>query len=171
MKSGSSVALTLDEINANKYTGLLEDKNIWLYGTGSKRLRFIYDLYGIRNVYTKLKNKWYDHYRGQRCIVVKNVDRAFMDRCGLDIILQLGDRYPYSGKTRTGHVLLSPRDYNLVVTSEEQPEDILDQVDVAAIRKRFCIVHMRGTQEDSNSGLEGHESAKTREEKSEETCN
>lgn len=123
------------------YNGVLEYKNIWICGD-AVNTDFVYSLYGEENVYAKRKDRFFDGYKGQRCILIRDLDKPFMKKCGTDMLLSIGDRYPKSVQVRGSWIHLFPKDYELVVTSKYKPEEIVDYTELGCIRRRFCVISM-----------------------------
>ena len=123
------------------YNGVLEYKNIWICGD-SIRPDFIYSLYGAENVYVKRKDRFFDGYNGQKCILIRDLDKPFMKKWGTDMLLSIGDRYPSTVQVRGSWIHLFPRDYELVVTSRYRPEEIVDCTEIGCITRRFCVISL-----------------------------
>lgn len=123
------------------YNGLLEHKNIWICGEIIYP-DFVYELYGRENVYVKRKDRFFDGYNGQKCILILDLDKKFMKKWGTDMLLSIGDRYPSTVEIRGSWIHLFPKDYELVVTSKYKPEEIVDYTELGCIRRRFCVISM-----------------------------
>lgn len=132
--------LTAKQILTERYMGILDHKNIWIYSKNGVDCNFIYDYYGRDNVYHKGKDKWFDYYTGQKCILIEDVDRQFMRKCGIHILTRIGDIYPLQVDKRYGYVTLFPKDYSVIITSRYSPDILMERMDIPYIRRRFCII-------------------------------
>lgn len=61
---------------------------------GTGKTRYVWDTYGVDNVYPKMKNKWWDHYLGQKTVLIDDFDPEHAHEMAFDHWLTLLDRYP-----------------------------------------------------------------------------
>ena len=123
-----------------RYKGELKHKNIWIYGKGCDKTSFIYDYYGYDNVYLKQKNRFFDGYTSQKCILIKDVDKKFMKKEGSRMLVEIGDAYVGVVEVRRDWTYMYPDEYSVIVTSDYKPDDIVDPSYLAQIKRRFCVI-------------------------------
>lgn len=123
-----------------RYKGELKHKNIWIYGKGCDKTSFIYDYYGYDNVYLKTKNRFFDGYSSQKCILIKDVDKKFMKKEGSSMLVKIGDAYICWVEVRRSWMDMYPDEYSVIVTSDYKPDDIVDPSYLAQIKRRFCVI-------------------------------
>lgn len=81
--------------------------------------------------YIKKNNKWWNGYNQQRLIII---DEFVKSKWDFEDLLQVLDRYPYSGETKGGYVKInSPL---IVLTSILPPERIFNQIEYKQIHRR-----------------------------------
>lgn len=100
--------------------------------------RAVWDEFGIENVYPKMPGKWWDGYRGQRCVLIDDFDPD--DRFGLtfDFYLKLLDRYPMRIEWKGGSGQFFSR--VICITSNFDPEDWFnDKPNRAAFFRRITV--------------------------------
>jgi len=72
----------------------------WRYGsTGLGKTRWIWEKYGVENVYTPTSYKWWEGYDGHKIVLI---DEFRGDWCKFGELLRLTDRYPYTVETKGG---------------------------------------------------------------------
>lgn len=89
----------------------------WRYGlAGTGKSRYVYDTYGLQNVYPKDGTPWWDGYNQQQVILIDDFDNNIPYRT----LLRILDRYVYQGQVKGSYVQInSPFIY---ITSEHPPD-------------------------------------------------
>lgn len=122
-----------------EYDGSLKEKNLWIYGdAGIGKSRWCWDQQGSK--YNKPCNKWWDGYDNESIVIIEDMDptKASMLSHHLKI---WGDRYPFTAEIKGGALAVQPT-YKLYVTSNYSPDECFQNPqDLAAIRRRFKVVH------------------------------
>ena len=130
----------------NGYSGELSDKNIWIWGqAGTGKTRWVWNV-GAENIYPKPINKWWDGYIPSDHNYVLLDDYPEDGKFLLQHMKTWGDRYPFIGELKGGSVLVNPKNFRLVVTSNHPIEVCFSGAkdeDIAAIKRRFRIVHVK----------------------------
>lgn len=87
-------------------------------------------------VYLKDTNKWWDGYKGEKCVLIEEVDP---DNCkGLAAHYKKWfDKYVFLGETKGGYTKLRPE--KIVVTSQYLPEECFQHRDAEAILRRIKL--------------------------------
>lgn len=112
-----------------KKTMRLENKVFWRWGaTGLNKSRYVWDTYGIDNVYTKSGNdQYWCGYKGEQAILFDDFRPGWMR---WDELLRVLDIYPYMVKPKYGAFYLQPAHFYLTapmppeVMFKDYPEDI-----------------------------------------------
>lgn len=105
--------------NKEPYNGLLCEKNYWIWGpTGTGKSKWARSQCEYGKLYFKLQNKWLDSYdEGNVKIVIiedLNPEKAKMQS---DHIKIWADRYWFQGEVKGASIMINPKDWNLIVTS------------------------------------------------------
>ena len=122
------------------YDGDLQQKNFWIWGpTGigkSTKAR----TYG-QPVYNKGINRWWDGYNHEPVVVMDDMPPVKADIL-VDHLKRWLDRFPFPAEIKTSHMMLSPNDFKLIITSNYSPEQCFKEPDLSAIRRRLTVIHM-----------------------------
>ena len=125
-----------------QYDGELKDKNMWIWGrAGVGKSRKAREE-GERH-YNKQANKWWDGYNGEDTVIIEDLDP---DNCRL-LVHHLKiwlDRYIFTAQVKQSSIILSPKDFRLIITSNYSPEQCFNPTDLEAIRRRLKVIHMDG---------------------------
>lgn len=134
----------------------LEPEVVWLWGTTGvgKTMRPI-KLFGRENCYFKDGTKWWDNYRGQKCIVIDD----FRGTIPYHELLKILDGYPYQGQVKNGYINInSPFIY---ITSCSRPTKVYTADKINAedsikqlLRRCNYILRLQAGKEDEDSNAE-----------------
>lgn len=124
------------------YDGDLKDKNCWIYGEPGTGKSLSARYCKRSKIYPKPVSKWWDGYKGQKVVVMDDLDP---DRAKMlaDKIKVWTDRYPFVAEVKSSSAVVDPR-INFIVTSNYSPEDCFESKDVDAIKRRFTVLHFTG---------------------------
>ena len=111
------------------------------YGSGEQQVWGA----GAENIYPKPVNKWWDGYLPDKHNYVLIDDYPEDGKFLLQHMKVWGDRYHFIGEIKCGSILLNPKNFRVVVTSNHPIEVCFATAkdeDIAAIRRRFRQVHI-----------------------------
>lgn len=77
------------------------DVRIYWGPPGSGKTRTVWEEFGD-NVYPKMTGKWWDHYKGEECVLIDDFDPGNCFDVQFDFYLKLLDRYPMMVEWRCG---------------------------------------------------------------------
>lgn len=113
----------------------------WIWGlTGTGKTRYAYDHYPTNEIYKKDSSIWWDGYQQQQVILIDDFAGTHTEIAYRDL-LNLLDRYPYSGQYKGGYVKInSPQ---IFITCEYPPMHFwsgnqLEQI----VRRLSAVVHL-----------------------------
>lgn len=123
------------------WQGNLKEKNFWIWGApGTGKTSLIHTTFVPEHIYEKNCNKWWNglDVSCHKCILLDDFpgDAKYLAQ----FIKIWGDRYPFNGELKGGHVWINPGEYFLVITSNYCIDDIFDPTDAEAIKRRFHSV-------------------------------
>lgn len=96
------------------------DVRIYWGNPGCGKTRSAMDEFGSDNVYMKPKNKWWDGYNGEHCVVIDDFDPNDCENWSLSQYLTLLDRYPMTVERKGSSVQF--RSKVIIFTSNYDPE-------------------------------------------------
>lgn len=125
------------------YQGDLKAKNLWIVGpTGSGKSRMVHDAFDPSRIYHKSLDKWWDAYRGEKCVLIEDADPVHCKHLARDLKLW-SDRYSLLVEKRHGHLRITPADYNLIVTSKFSLEQCFQGTNYESISDRFDVLVLK----------------------------
>lgn len=89
--------------------------------------------------YIKNKNKWWDGYKGQPCVIIEEWDPHYSDSLG-SFLKEWADHHPFNAEIKGGSMCIRPP--KLIVTSNYSLEEcFLDPTLLAPLLRRFKVKH------------------------------
>lgn len=129
-----------------EYDGKLPDKNWWIWGepgVGKSRWAAMNGEYS--EIFKKNFNKWWDGYNllSTKIVIIEDYPCAPQGNALVQHMKIWGDRYPFEGECKGSHMMIEPRRFFLIVTSN-YPIDLCfeNEEDKKAIKRRFNECHM-----------------------------
>lgn len=128
-------AIRTDAMFAAPVKRLLSCDNEWYWGEpGTGKTQAAFDKYP--DAYLKPANKWWDNYRGEKVVIIDDIDENHHVLC--HHLKQWADVYPFPAEIK-GSMYARIRPEKIIVTSNLPPEQIFHGVHVDAIRRRFIV--------------------------------
>lgn len=127
--------------NVQNYMGELDKKNWWIWGKpGVGKSRWAQSNGEYHEIYKKNFNKWWDGYSLLKTKIVIIEDYPCLPN-GNVLATHLkvwADRYPFEAEGKGSHLMVEPRRFFLIITSN-YPIDrcFTEQEDISAIKRRF----------------------------------
>ena len=140
------LAFALNEAKGHTcYNGELPVKNLWIFGkpgTGKSR----WARQQSDRIYLKPVNKWWQNYiNGSNLVLMEDFPCFEQTKGALGQHMKLwADRYSFTAETKGGHLLVHPKDYIFIVTSNYSIEECFGPGDVEAIKRRFSEIMIIG---------------------------
>lgn len=114
---------------------------VWIYGppgTGKTRYARCNYTNTPAEVYLKLPNKWWDHYKGQKVVLMDDVDPNTCKYL-VQYIKTWTDRYPFKCEYKGGARDIRPETF--IITSNYSPEECFPgHADCQAVRRRCDVI-------------------------------
>lgn len=129
------------KIQFSEIQPLEELDNFWIYGMpGTGKTTHVWSNYG-ESLFIKPINKWWDGYNEEATILLDDWDVTHRMLC---YHLKIwGDKWPFTGEIKGGSRRIRPK--RIIVTSNYSIDECFDnEQDVAAIKRRFKIIHYIG---------------------------
>lgn len=126
------------------YEGSLKDKNYWVYGSaGSGKSRLATEWLPEENILRKTSNKWFDGFNSQvRLIVIDDLAPNLNEQTARTL-KNLADRYKFVVEIKNSTIVITPRSYCLLITTNYTLEEIFqNEQDLEPIKRRFTFINM-----------------------------
>lgn len=89
----------------------------------------------FKDVYFKMKNKWWDQYRHEEVVVIDDIDPSHENKFGA-FLKEWTDHYPFRAETKGSTIMIRPKHF--IVTSQYQIFQVFqDPKTVEALERRF----------------------------------
>lgn len=123
------------------FNGNLPDKNWWVWGEpGVGKSRWAASNGEYAEIFKKNFNKWWDGYKilQTKIVIIEDYPPCPQGNVLAQHMKIWGDRYPFEGECKGSHMMIEPRRFFLIVTSN-YPIDLCFQTeeDKQAIHRRF----------------------------------
>lgn len=131
----------LFDINSEKRNWLMEIYIIW-GKPGIGKTKYVWDKYGIDNVYAKSPGKWWDGYQGEDVVLIDDFDPEHSHELVFDYWLKLFDRYPFRIEKKGSSCEFNSK--KIYITSNFDPELWFhDRKNKNAFKRRITeVIHM-----------------------------
>ena len=128
------------------FDGNLCEKNWWIWGEpGVGKSRWAASNGEYSEIFKKNCNKWWDGYSilNTKIVIIEDYPCAPQGNMLVQHMKIWGDRYPFEGECKGSHMMIEPRRFFLIVTSNYPIEACFNNdEDRMAIRRRFKEVKM-----------------------------
>jgi len=89
--------------------------------------------------YIKNKNKWWDGYKGQACVIIEEWDPHYSESLG-SFLKEWADHHPFCAEIKGGSMCIRPP--KLIITSNYSMEDCFkDETLLLPLQRRFRVKH------------------------------
>lgn len=125
------------------YSGELPKKNRWIWGpTGTGKTRCVWEdaIAQEKRVFVKNCNKWWDGYEGQEIVLIDDAGENI--KVLAQHIKNWADRYPFTAEVKGGTRRINTSEFELVVTSNYSIDQLFNETDAEAIKRRFDILYV-----------------------------
>lgn len=126
------------------YEGNLKDKNFWVYGSaGSGKSMLAAKWLPEEYILRKTSNKWFDGYTKKvKLIVIDDLCPNLNDQSARTM-KNLADRYKFVVEVKNSTIVITPKDYCLLITTNYTLEQIFpNEADIEPIKRRFTVINM-----------------------------
>lgn len=124
------------------YNGNLKCKNYWIWGpprTGKSRWARSHS----DNIYLKLNNKWWQFYNKEEVVLMEDFPSLLESNGALGSHMKLwADRYSFTAEQKNSSLIIHPKSYVFIVTSNYSIEQCFKPGDVEAIKSRFNEIYV-----------------------------
>lgn len=126
-----------------EFNGDLTKKNFWIYGpprTGKSR----WARSQSNSIYLKLNNKWWQFYNKEKVVLLEDFPSLIESGGVLGSHMKLwADRYSFTAEQKNSSLIIHPKTYFLIVTSNYSIEECFRTGDVEAIKARFHEINVK----------------------------
>ena len=133
-------------INVSDFEGNLQQKNWWVWGQpGVGKSRWAASNGEYSEIFKKNFNKWWDGYNliRTKIVIIEDYPACPQGNTLVQHIKIWGDRYPFEGECKGSHLMIEPRRFFLIITSNYPIEGcFMNYEDQQAIKRRFHEVEM-----------------------------
>lgn len=133
--------------NVIDYNGPLEEKNIWIWGKpGVGKSRWAASNGSYEEIFKKNFNKWWDGYNllETKIVILEDYPCTPNGNALVQHMKIWGDRYPFEAECKGSHLMVEPRRFFLIITSNYPIDRCFDQEDdKEAIHRRFKEIECR----------------------------
>lgn len=126
--------------------------NYWIYGfTGVGKSMGVRKIWP--NHYPKMKNKWFDGYKGEPTVIIDEWARETGQYLAEHLRIW-ADYYPFTAETKGSSKRIRPT--RIVVISNWPIEDCFRADEVDSMKRRFTTIHVASFDSTSNSFIPSH---------------
>lgn len=113
----------------------VDTTGVWYYGEpGVGKSHLAREKYP--NAYMKMQNKWWDGYQDEENVILDDFDSKELGH----LLKIWADKYAFLAETKGGALFIRPK--TIVITSNYKPDDLWSDAMLAAVKRRFKIVHL-----------------------------
>lgn len=129
------------------FGGNLQAKNIWIWGApglGKSRWAALQGTY--EEIFKKNFNKWWDGYLliSTKVVILEDYPSKPAGNALVQHMKVWADRYPFQGECKGSHLMVEPRRFFLIVTSNYPIHECFEnEEDIRAIKRRFHEVEIQ----------------------------
>ena len=127
--------------NVKNFDGNLIEKNLWLYGhPGVGKSKWAASQGTYDEIFKKNFNKWWDGYNllTTKIVILEDYPCAPQGQLLAQHMKIWGDRYPFTAECKGSHLMVEPRRFFFIVTSNYTIDQCFEnEEDRAAIKRRF----------------------------------
>lgn len=128
------------------FEGDLPEKNWWIWGVaGVGKSRWAASNGTYNEIFKKNFNKWWDGYDllSTKFVILEDYPCVPQGNVLVQHMKIWGDRYPFEAECKGSHLMVEPRRFFLIVTSNYPIERCFEnEEDILAIKRRFHQVEM-----------------------------
>lgn len=129
------------------FSGELKVKNVWLWGEpGVGKSRWAASHFDYKNTYKKNFNKWWDGYSllETKIVILEDYPPNPQGSILAQHMKVWADRYPFLAECKNSHMLVEPKRFFFIVTSNYKIEDCFQNYeDVQALKRRFTQIEVK----------------------------
>lgn len=116
----------------------LKDKNYWIWGSpGTGKSRWARSQCPQEQIYLKATNKWWSGYIDNVHHLILMEDFPNDAKYMANLIKLWADRYSFTAEVKGGTLLIEPKKWYLIITSNYSIDECFEGADALAIKRRF----------------------------------